>query len=72
MLQSEDFIEWREDENAPKESIFKTQMDKSMLMDIYLKKKKDDGTSRINISCSMAGKLRAKFKDGKLVSFKIK
>lgn len=72
MLQSEDFVEWREDENTPKESIFKTQMDKAALMDIYLKKKKDDGTSRISISCSMAGKLRAKFKDGKLISFKIK
>ena len=72
MLQSEDFIEWQEDENSPKESIFKSHMSKEELMDIYLKNKKDDGTSKITLSCSMAGKLRAKFKDGKLVSFKIK
>ena len=72
MMQSEDFIEWQEDENTPKESIFKSHMTKEELMDLYLKKKKDDGTSRINISCSMLGKLRTKFKDGKLVSFKIK
>ena len=72
MLQSEDFIEWREDENSPKESIFKSKYSKEELMDIYLKNKKDDGTSKIVLSCSMAGKLRAKFRDGKLESFKIK
>lgn len=72
MLQSEDFIEWQEDENTPKESIFKSHMTKEELMDLYLQKKKDDGSSRINISCSMLGKLRTKFKDGILVSFKIK
>lgn len=72
MLQSEDFIEWQENENSPKESIFKSKYSKEELMDIYLKNKKDDGTSKIALSCSMAGKLRAKFRDGKLESFKIK
>ena len=46
MLQSEDFIEWREDENFPKESIFKSRYSKEELMDIYLKNKKDNGTSK--------------------------
>lgn len=72
MLQATEFIEWQEDENQPKESIFKTQMSKDELMDIYLKNKKDDGTSKIVLSCSMAGKMRIKFKDGKIVSVKIK
>lgn len=72
MLQASEFIEWQEDENQPKEPIFKTQMSKDDLMDIYLKNKKDDGTSKIVLSCSMAGKMRVKFRDGKIVSVKIK
>ena len=72
MFTSEDFIEWREDENAPKESIFKSQMTKEELMDRYLANKKDDGTSKLTIPCSLAGKLRIKFKDGKISSFEVK
>lgn len=72
MLQASEFIEWQEDESQPKEPIFKTQMSKDELMDIYLKNKKDNGTSKIVLSCSMAGKMRVKFKDGKVVSVKIK
>ena len=72
MLQASEFVEWQSDEKQPKESIFKKTFSNQELMDIYLKNKQEDGTSKIAIPCSMAGKMTVLFKDGKVESVKIK